>query len=66
MKKTCTAILVAGCLVFQAWSVRAEALQELPKWKFGDDKLPAAIEELVTKTPLDQRGAIEDALIKVV
>jgi HEAT repeat protein len=56
----------AACLILLAWCARAEALQDLSKWKLGDDKTPAAFEERLRNTPLDKRGPIEDELIKVV
>ena len=66
MKRLLT-ILAAACLMTGA--AYADIWEDLAKYKMGDaleNPLPVQVEALITKTPLDERVPVEEALIKIV
>ena len=67
MTRTLGSLLIAGCFALHVRSARAEVWQDLAKWKLGDKPCVAEeAEKLIKGTPLDQRGDIENALIRIV
>jgi HEAT repeat protein len=67
MTRMLASLLIAGCFALQVRSARAEMWQDFAKWKLGEKPCMAEeVEKLIKKTPLDQRGEIEDALVRTV
>ena len=67
MKAMLAAVLAAGFLIAQARGADTGSLQQLAKWKRGDDvSVPHDLDKLVNATPINERGEIEDALIAIV